>query len=119
MNGQVIVAGYIDFVPADRPAALAAFSTVVAQSRREPGCLDYAFTPHPDEPGRVQVFEHWVDDDALVEHLRLPHVLALREQLAPLRRTGRELLHHTVAVSRPMGSASSTPSSTSTPERTP
>lgn len=114
MIGQVIVAGHIDFEPADREAALAAFRTVVAQSLREPGCLDYAFTPHPDVPGRVQVFEHWVDDDALVEHLRLPHVLALREQLAPLRRTGRELLHHTIAASRPMG----TSSSTSTPERT-
>lgn len=105
---QVIVAGHIDFEPADREAALSAFRAVVAQSRREAGCLGYAFTADPDVPGRVLVFEHWVDDDALVAHLRLPHVLALREQLAPLRRTGRELLHHTVAATRPMGSSSST-----------
>ena len=113
MTGQVIVAGHIDFAPDDRTAALSAFRTVVAVSRREPGCLGYAFTPDPDVPGRVQVFEHWVDDRALTDHLQLPHVLALREQLAPLRRTGRKLLHHTVAASRPMASSSSTPERTS------
>lgn len=109
MTGQVIVAGHMDFVPEDREAALSAFRSVVAESRREPGCLGYAFTADLEVPGRVQVFEHWVDDRALGDHLQLPHVLALREQLAPLRRTGRELLHHTVAVTRPMTSSSSTP----------
>lgn len=104
----VIVAGWIDFEPADRDAALRAFAVVVAKSREEPGCLDYAFTPDPDLPGRVRVFEHWVDDDALVEHLALPHVRDLRAALAGLSRTGREMTHHTVAVSRPMGSTLTT-----------
>jgi len=104
---QVIVAGWIDFDPADREAALRAFSDVVAASRAEPGCLDYAFTPDPDVPGRVRVLEHWTDDAALTEHLTLPHVQRLRTAIAGLTRTGRRMTHHTVAVSRPMGSASS------------
>ncbi len=101
----VVVAGWIDFDPADRAAALAAFADVVAASREEPGCIDYAFTPDPDDPGRVRVFEHWVSDAALTEHLTLPHVQALRGAMAGLTRTGRQMTHHTVAVSRPMGSA--------------
>jgi quinol monooxygenase YgiN len=103
---EVVVAGWIDFDPADRDAALDAFAVVVAASREEPGCIDYAFTPDPDLPGRVRVFEHWVSDAALTEHLTLPHVQALRGEIAGLTRTGRQMTHHTVAVSRPMGSAS-------------
>jgi len=102
----VVVAGWIDFDPADRDEAMAAFAAVVAASRQEPGCVDYAFTPDPDVPGRVRVFEHWVSDAALTEHLTLPHVQELRGAIAGLARTGRQMTHHTIAVSRPMGSAS-------------
>lgn len=105
----VIVAGWMDYDPADRDAALRAFSAVVAVSREEPGCIDYAFTPDPDLPGRVRVFEHWVNDAALTEHLTLPHVQNLRAAIADLTRTGREMTHHTVVASRPMGSSSPAP----------
>ncbi|WP_409329643.1 putative quinol monooxygenase [Trujillonella humicola] len=103
----VIVAGWMDFAPADRDVALRAFSSVVAASREEPGCIDYAFSPDADVPGRVRVFEHWVSDAALTEHLTLPHVQELRAAIAGLTRTGREMTHHTLAASRPMGSTSS------------
>lgn len=102
---EVIVFGWIDFEPAHREQALGHFSQVVAASRQEPGCLDYAFSPDLDVPGRVRVFEHWDSDASLTEHLTLPHVLRLREALAPLTRTGRSMTHATVAASRPMGSA--------------
>jgi quinol monooxygenase YgiN len=108
----VVVAGWIDFTPADRDAALAAFADVVAASRQEPGCIDYAFTPDPDDPGRVRVFEHWVSDAALTEHLTLPHVQALRGAIAGLTRTGRQMTHHTVTASRPMGSSSASAATT-------
>jgi quinol monooxygenase YgiN len=108
----VIVAGWIDFDPADREEALRAFADVVAKSREESGCIDYVFSPDPDAPGRVRVFEHWTSDAALTEHLTLPHVQALRGAIAGLTRTGRQMTHHTVAVSRPMGSASSSAATT-------
>lgn len=102
----VIVAGWMDFDPADRDAALRAFAAVVAASREEPGCIDYAFAPDPGTSGRVRVFEHWTSDAALAEHLTLPHVRQLRDALSGLTRTGRRLTHHTVAASRRMESAS-------------
>lgn len=104
-DAEVIVSGWIDFVPEHREQALGHFAQVVEVSRQEPGCLDYVFSPDPDLPGRVRVFEHWDSDAALTEHLTLPHVLALREAIAPLTRTGRSMTHSTVAASRPMGSA--------------
>jgi quinol monooxygenase YgiN len=101
---EVIVSGWIDFAPEHRAEALRHFSEVVAASREEPGCLDYVFSPDPDLPGRVRVFEHWTSDAALTEDLTLPHVLRLREAIAPLTRTGRSMTHSTVAFSQPMGS---------------
>lgn len=106
---EVIVSGWIDFDPAHREEALRHFSVVVAETRQEPGCLDYAFCADPDVPGRVRVFEHWDSDASLVRHLTLPHVLHLRDAIAGLDRTGRSMTHHTVAASRPM--SSSTPAS--------
>ena len=106
---MVIVSGWIDFVPEDRDRALAAFAVVVAKSREEPGCIDYVFTPDPDVPGRVRVFEHWDRDASLEEHLQLPHVQELRAALSGLTRIGRSMTHHTVASSRPM--ESTTPAS--------
>lgn len=103
-HAEVIVSGWIDFAPEHREQALGHFSAVVAESRQEPGCLDYVFCPDPDDPGRVRVFEHWDSDASLTEHLTLPHVLRLRAAIAPLTRTGRSMTHSTVAVSRPMGS---------------
>lgn len=103
-DAEVIVSGWIDFAPGDREEALRHFAEVVAASRQEPGCLDYVFSPDPDVPGRVRVFEHWDSDASLTEHLTLPHVLRLRDAIAPLTRTGRSMTHSTVAVSRPMGS---------------
>jgi quinol monooxygenase YgiN len=102
----VIVSGWIDFEPADRDEALRAFAVVVAESREEPGCVDYVFAPDPDDPARVRVFEHWTSDAALTEHLTLPHVQELRAAISGLTRTGRQMTHHTIAASRPMESAS-------------
>lgn len=102
----VVVAGWMDFVESDREAALAAFVEVARVSRTEPGCVDYVFTADPELPGRIRVFEHWVDEARLTEHLTLPHVLSLREALAGFTRTGRSMSHHTLSESRPMGSTS-------------
>ena len=101
----MVVHGWMDFAPEHRDEALRHFAAAVAATRQEAGCLDYVFSPDPDLPGRVRVFEHWTSDAALTEHLAQPHVLRLREAIGPLTRTGRSMTHSTVAVSRPMGAA--------------
>ncbi|MPQ96528.1 antibiotic biosynthesis monooxygenase [Modestobacter sp. I12A-02628] len=105
----------MDFAPADRDAALAAFAEVVAESRREPGCVDYAFSPDALVPGRVRVFEHWSGEAALAAHLALPHVARLRASIAGLTRTGRQLARHTVVASAPMGGAAAPRSTEESP----
>lgn len=108
--GEVVVAGWIDWAPQDRRRVLELFAACAATSRKEPGCVDYCVTADVASDARVRVFEHWVSDEALVEHLATPHVRELREQVAVLSRGDRSLSKLTVATSEPMGrSAAATP----------
>lgn len=102
---EVIVAGWIDWDPAQRDEVLQHFQVVARKSREEAGCLDYSVSADPELPERVRVFEHWASEQSLHEHLALDHVTQFRAAVAPLTRTGRSLLLHSVATSDPMTSA--------------
>ena len=100
----VIVAGWIDWDPAHRDAALRHFATLAAASRAEAGCLDYTATPDVEDPARMRIFEHWTDRKHLVDHLELDHVQTFRAAVAGLNRTGRSLSLHVLTSSGPMTS---------------
>jgi quinol monooxygenase YgiN len=63
---MVIVAGHIDVLPGERDAYLAGCAKVVAQARQAPGCLDFTIGPDLVESGRVNVFERWASQEAVV-----------------------------------------------------
>ena len=56
---MIIVAGHLIVAAEDRAAYLAGCVSVVAQARRAPGCLDFAITADPLDPGRIAIFERW------------------------------------------------------------
>ncbi|WP_205877924.1 putative quinol monooxygenase [Mycobacterium camsae] len=62
---MVIVAGFITVDPPRRDNYLASCAEVTRQARRAPGCLDFAITPDPLDPGRVDIFERWVSQRAV------------------------------------------------------
>ena len=68
----VVIAGEIDFPPANREAALAGAKDLIAMALAEPGCRLYAWTADPHLPGRVHVFEHWDCAEQLQDHLEGP-----------------------------------------------
>jgi quinol monooxygenase YgiN len=65
----VIVAGHIIVEPEQRASYLAGCVSVVEQARGTAGCLDFAITADPVDPGRVNVFERW-ESRAAVEAFR-------------------------------------------------
>jgi quinol monooxygenase YgiN len=65
---EQIIAGVFEVDPADREAWLASREPLVRRSRAEPGCITYVFAPDPIEPGVVQLFERWADEEALEAH---------------------------------------------------
>jgi quinol monooxygenase YgiN len=62
---MVIVAGHITVEPQQRESYLAGCVSVVERARGAAGCLDFAITADPINPGRVNVFERWESQAAL------------------------------------------------------
>ncbi|WP_326573221.1 antibiotic biosynthesis monooxygenase [Streptomyces sp. NBC_00481] len=103
MSEEIIVAGWMDYEPADRDTMLRHLVEVGKRTlEEEPGCLDYAMTADPTDGRRIRVFERWVSQQALDEHFATPHIKDFRTAVAGLTRLGVSLQAHTVAASRPM-----------------
>lgn len=63
---MLIVAGHLLLDPADRDPHVLASAGAVRLARAADGCLDFAVSSDPVDPGRVNVFERWSSP----EHLR-------------------------------------------------
>ena len=66
---MVIVAGHITVEPEQRDSYVASCKRVVEQGRQAAGCLDFAITADPLDPGRVNIFERW-ESQAAVKSFR-------------------------------------------------
>jgi quinol monooxygenase YgiN len=63
---MIIVSGRIFVRPGARPGFLASSAEAVAQARRYPGCRDFVVAADPLEPDRVNVYEEWESEEALL-----------------------------------------------------
>jgi quinol monooxygenase YgiN len=98
---MVIVAGWIDVAAEDRDAYLAARIEGMLATRDEPGCIDYVFSADPTTPERLRLFERWASQADLDTHLQ---VMRSRPSTpSTFTVTGREVLVHDVATSKPLG----------------
>jgi quinol monooxygenase YgiN len=98
----IIVAGHFVVDPAQREEFLRSRLDVMRTSRSEAGCITYAFSPDPLDPGRVLLFERWEDKAALASHLA-----ALRR--GPRPQGGVEILEsevrqYEISAAGPVGS---------------
>ncbi len=57
---------------------------VIAATRAEEGCVSYTLLNDPYEETACSFVEEWTDKSALKRHLQAPHLLAWRQQSAPL-----------------------------------
>jgi quinol monooxygenase YgiN len=55
----IIVAGYLQVAPERRTAYLSGCRELIELARTAPGCLGFALSPDPIEPGRINIFERW------------------------------------------------------------
>jgi len=78
----LILAGTIRVAPERLADLRPHLRAQVEGSRAEPGCLDYALTEDPLDPGLIRVYEHFMDEAALAFHRASPHMAVWRERLA-------------------------------------
>ncbi len=62
---MIIIAGYTLTEADKRDSAVAAFAEMVARARKHDGCLDVAISADAVDPERINVFEHWRDQQSL------------------------------------------------------
>jgi quinol monooxygenase YgiN len=81
----LIVLGRMDIHPDDVEAAIALANSMAEQTRKERGCLLYAFGLDLDQRNRFWLTEQWQDEEALAEHFTTSHMMAFRVGLETLR----------------------------------
>lgn len=100
---MLIISGHIEVEPSERDEFIAERVDDIKASRAEDGCLDYALSADPVDPGRVLIFERWESQDHLATHLQ--RVMAPSDA-APAPRTqakGHVIIQHEIASSGPLG----------------
>ena len=97
---MIIIDGWVRFAAGgiDRLADVA--RTMVAETRKEPGCLDYAFARDVADDCVMRITELWVDDAALAAHFASPHMAAFQAALADARRESASVKQYSADLQR-------------------
>jgi quinol monooxygenase YgiN len=73
---------------------------LVEATRREDGCILYAFGEDVLEPGTIRIVERWRDWPSLEAHGQAPHIAAWREALKSVAVESVEVLAHAAGEER-------------------
>src|SRR5262245_55346102 len=84
MSDRVVIIGTFDVGAEARDKAEELFAMMNIETRKEPGCLHYAFTADFGNSNRFHLSEIWVDEGALVEHLQTEHMATFMATLPEL-----------------------------------
>ncbi|MBY0302510.1 MULTISPECIES: putative quinol monooxygenase [Sphingomonas] len=89
-------------VPPDRlGTARGAMARMIAASRAEDGCLDYAYAEDVHEPGLIRVSEVWRDRASLARHMASAHLAEWRAEWPALGIGERDLRWYAAGDAEP------------------
>lgn len=91
----IIVSATMELDPAHAERILQEARPLIEASLAEPGCLAYSWALDPLHPGRVEVFEKWVDEASLAYHFSVPNYTDMRVLLrsaGSIKSTSRKYL---------------------------
>ena len=99
---MLLILGFFRVDPARRDEANAAMETMIAETRAEPGCIEYVYAEDVREPGLIHVIERWRDREALAGHFTSPHLLEWRGVWQRLGIADRNLTVHEIGEGEPI-----------------
>ena len=97
---SVIVSGTFRVPPESFAGIRPHLEAVIAATRREDGCLVYAYAVDVEDPGLIRVFEHWRDQASLDAHFKAPHMIAWQAVRVQHGFHDRQVSAHDVATTR-------------------
>ncbi len=93
---MIVVSGTFRLSEASVEAARAASTEMATETRKEDGCITYAFFQSIEEPTTFRVFEEWESDAALKAHFNAPHMKTFRAALGQLEVLERDVKRYVV-----------------------
>ncbi|MBW1911643.1 MAG: antibiotic biosynthesis monooxygenase [Deltaproteobacteria bacterium] len=98
----LVIAGVIDIDPTHRDAALRGAETLISDTLKQPGCMQYAWTADVLTPGRIYVFEEWKSQEDFAAHLSGPYYRAMLSYMQQFRITNAVTKKYRVDLSEPV-----------------
>ena len=88
---MIIISGTQRLTPAGLASLKDQTAKVLAETRKEDGCIVYCFAEDLLEPGLIRIYEEWESREALEGHQNSAHIAAWREALKTVEVLGRDL----------------------------
>ena len=88
---MLLIAGTVRIPAENIDAARAAAQAMIAETRKEDGCITYAFAQDLLDPGLIHISETWRDGAALKVHGESAHMAAWRAAAGELGLGERDL----------------------------
>jgi quinol monooxygenase YgiN len=82
---MLIVAGEVVVEPGAIDGVRDALQTMEDETRKEPGCVTYAFSLDVNDPNMVRIFERWESLEALAAHFKAPHMAAFGAAMGKIK----------------------------------
>jgi quinol monooxygenase YgiN len=96
----IVVTGHLRVAPEKIEALRPHARKVLESTRREKGCLLYAYGEDVLDPGLMRIVERWEDWDSLAAHGKSAHIATWREALGEISVIERELTAHEAGEER-------------------
>ncbi len=81
---MLVIAGEIEIDPNKREAAAAAALRMMAETRKEVGCISYSLSGDLAQSGLFRIFEEWESQQALDAHFASPHMATFQAAVGGL-----------------------------------
>ncbi|CAE7404724.1 AFT10-1 [Symbiodinium microadriaticum] len=78
------LASYIKLVPGQKDKAIDIITPLVADTRKEDGCLSYGFYEDVTEADVFRLYEEWKDEAALDAHMQTPHIAQFNSRISEI-----------------------------------
>lgn len=99
-NKMLLIVGTVRLPPENLSRARPIMAQMVAGSRAEDGCIEYAYGEDVLEPGLIHVKEVWRDQPALDRHFQSAHIASWRASWPELGIRDRDLRVYEVGEPR-------------------
>ncbi len=94
---MIVVQVEVIVEPGSASKVVDAVKAMETATRKEAGCLKYAFSVDIADPGMIRVTERWESVDAIKAHMTSPHMAEFNKAVMALQPKGLDIKAYEVA----------------------